>query len=234
VHGRLASSALAEPVAAAARQALRCGASHLLHAGGCDVFVEAVRPPTALVVLGAGHDAVPLVTLAKALGWHVTVGDRRPAHARAERFPDADRVLLLDRDRPLAGISIDEGTAVVLMTHDLAQDRSLLEALLPCAPRYLGILGAASRAERLLDEIGRDAPPFLHAPIGLDIGAETPGEIALAIVAEIRATFAERAGGRLRLRATPIHEPVAEHGVALAARGPTPIAVTCELAASHA
>lgn len=234
VGGSLASGPLAEPVAAAACEALRSGTSHLLHVGGCDVFVEAVRPPTALLVLGAGHDAVPLVTLAKALGWHVTVGDRRPAHARADRFPDADRVLLLDHDDPLAGITIDAHTAVVLMTHDLAQDRSLLEALLPCAPRYLGILGAASRAERLLADIGHAAPPWLHAPIGLDIGAETPDEIALAIAAEIRATFAERAGGRLRLRATPIHEPVAEHGVALVARRTAPVAVACELAASHA
>jgi len=234
MHGALAATALAEPVGAAAWHALHEGESHLLHLDGCDVFVEAMRPPTALVVLGAGHDAVPLVALAKALGWHVTVGDRRPAHARVERFPDADRVLLLDREHPLSGLTLDADTAVVLMTHDFAQDASLLSALLQRRPRYLGILGAADRAARLLTEVGSDAPSWLHAPIGLDIGAETPGEIALAITAEIRATFAGRPGGALRLRTTPIHEPVAEHGAPLLRREPARVAATCGLTSDHA
>lgn len=233
--GTLATTPLAAHVAAAAWDVLRNGASHLLHLDACDLFVEPVRPPTALVVLGAGQDAVPLVTLARTLGWHVTVGDRRPAHARGDRFPDADRVLLLDRDDPLAGITIDDATAVVLMTHDLAQDMRLLEDLLPRAPRYLGILGAASRAERLLAEIGCEAtPPWLHAPIGLDIGAETPGEIALAVAAEIRAAFAERAGGMLRQRATPIHAPAPERGASLLEREPARVASSCALASHHA
>jgi xanthine dehydrogenase accessory factor len=232
--GALATRTLAGAVGSAARSALQAGESHLLHLDGCDVFVEAVRPPTALLVLGGGHDVVPLVTLASGLGWEVTVADCRPAYARAERFPDANRVLLLDRDDPLAGISLDADTAVVLMTHDFAQDACLLAALLPRSPRYVGILGAASRAVQLLSELGTAPPPWLHAPIGLDIGAETPAEIALAIAAEIRAASAGRPGGTLRLRSTSIHEPVAERGLALAARKPARIVALCGLAASHA
>lgn len=234
LDGALAASPFARSVADAARAALVEGASHLLRLDGCDVFVEAVRPPTALVVFGAGHDALPVVALAKSLGWHVTVADRRAAHARRERFPDADRVLLVDRDDPLAEIALDDDTAVVLMTHDYAQDASLLDALVPRAPRYLGLLGAASRARRLLAEAGLDddALPFLHAPIGLDIGAETPEEIALAVTAEVRAAFAGRAGGVLRGRAAPIHEAVAERGTPGVVRRTPRVAAVCALS-SH-
>ena len=233
--GALAGARIAEPVATAAWSALADGTGHLLHLDGCDVFVEAVRPPTALLVLGAGHDALPLVAAAKRLGWQVTVADGRAAHARRERFPEADRVLLLDRADPLAEIALDDDTAVVLMTHDYAQDASLLQALVPRRPRYLGLLGAARRAERLLADAGLDADalPFLHAPIGLDIGAETPEEIALAIAAEIRAALAGRPGGALRLRGTPIHDAVAERGAPLVARAPARVAAACALS-SHA
>lgn len=209
----------------------------LVHLRDCDVFLEWIGPPTPLVVFGGGHDAVPLVAMAKQMGWEVTVADGRPAYARHDRFAEVDAVVLMrsaDAD-PLAGIEIGPRTVVVLMTHNYPQDASLLRAILPKRPRYLGLLGPRRRTERLFAEIGADAGGVdVHAPVGLDLGASTPEGIALSIVAEVQATLAGRAGGELRLRSAPIHAPVAEvgsAGVVLEEEAERP---ACDLAVAHA
>lgn len=175
--------------------------------GEVEVFLECVSPPLRLVVFGAGHDAVPVVHLAKQLGWHVTVADGRAHYARRERFPEADEVRVTNPGNPLDGCGVTADTAVVVMTHSVDQDRELLRRLLQSPPRYVGQLGPRSRTVRLLNEIGADGAadgPLhvdrLHYPIGLDIGADNPEEIALAIVGEIRAVFAGRLGTKLRHR----------------------------------
>ncbi|MBX3026072.1 XdhC family protein [bacterium] len=211
--GELCGTGWQSALRAQAGEALRGGRSRLVHTPAGAVFVECVVPPPALVIFGAGHDALPLVTLAAQLGWHVTIADGRRGFARADRFPGADRVVLLSREQPLAGLTIDGDSIVVLMTHNFPQDAALLRALLPLRPRYLGVLGSQSRRERLLAEID-GAAADLHAPIGLDIGADTPELIALAIVAEIQAELSGRAGGKMRLRDGPIHRPVEEIGCA--------------------
>lgn len=210
--GALAGSTLAASVRTHAAAVLRSGRSRLVHTAAATVFVECVLPPPPLVIFGAGHDALPLATFAKQLGWHVTVADGRRGFARPDRFPTADRVVLLARDQPLSGLDIDRHTLVVVMTHNFPQDVALLRALLPARPRYLGVLGSQRRRARLLAEVGADEASDLHAPVGLDIGADTPQLIALAIVAEIQAELGGRSGGKMRLRAGPIHQPVDEIG----------------------
>lgn len=182
--------------------------------GSVTVFLEALTPPQPLVVFGAGHDAPPLVRLAKELGWHVTVADARPAYANAERFPQADAVLVCPPEEAAARLPLDARTAVVLMTHNYLHDRALLEQWLPAPVRYLGVLGPKRRTERLLSElppgaVTPEALSHLHSPVGLDIGADTPELIALSIIAGIQAVAAGRPGGFLRDRSGPIYPPEA-------------------------
>ena len=187
--------------------------SRLAHVENCEVFVEWAGLPVPLVIFGAGHDAIPLVNIAKQIGWHVTVADGRPAYAKAGRFPDADCVVHIHPGDPLAGLEIGPQTAVVLMTHNYPQDGKLLQRILPLAPRYLGILGPKARTARLFAELGVSIDDgALNAPIGLDIGADTPESIALSIAAEIQAVVSARGGGMLRLRDDSIHAPVIVEG----------------------
>jgi len=169
--------------------------------GPSTLLTETITPPLALVIFGAGHDAVPLVRIAKEVGWHVTVIDGRAAYAKTDRFPAADAVLVSPPGIP---IPIERDAAVVLMTHSFAHDQSILSWLLDEATGYVGVLGPIHRTHRLLEESGLETAR-LHAPVGLDLGAEGPDEIALAIVAEILAVHAGRSGGHLKGRMTPLH-----------------------------
>lgn len=170
-------------------------------------LLELVEPPLALTVCGAGPDAQPLVTLAAGLGWAPLVFDHRASFARPDRFPDAVRVVTAAREEFSAAVPPRPGEAAVLMTHSYPADLLYLEQLAPRNLRYLGVLGPRRRLDRLLAELGPRAPAegVLYGPAGLDIGADTPAEIALAIAAEIRAVLAGRGGGSLRARPTPIH-----------------------------
>ena len=164
-------------------------------APGPSLLTQPILPPPALVVFGAGHDAVPLARLATHLGWHVTVADGRAAYAKADRFPDA-RVLVSPSRQ---AIEIEPEAAVVLMTHSFANDAAILRWLPKSLP-YVGVLGPLHRTQRLFREVGIE-PEALYAPVGLDLGAEGPDEIALAIVAEILAVRKGRPGGPLKGRA---------------------------------
>ena len=117
---------------------------------GMQVFREAVRPPVMLVVLGAGDDAVPLVRLARELGWRVLVADPRPAFATRERFPEADDVVVVRPEDAVPRLPFDRETVAVVMTHHYRHDVPLMRALLPLALPYLGLLGPRLRAERIL------------------------------------------------------------------------------------
>jgi xanthine/CO dehydrogenase XdhC/CoxF family maturation factor len=185
-----------------------------LPAGAPDaaVFRQTVAPPLALTVFGAGDDARPLVRLAKELGWYVTVADPRPAYATAERFPQADRRIVA----PAAGLArsavLEPGAAAVVMTHHYVHDVPVLRALLERPPAYVGLLGPKQRGERILADLAREGVlpsaetlARFHSPVGLDLGAETPDEVALSIIAEIQAALAGRDGRPLRLRRHPIH-----------------------------
>lgn len=184
----------------------------IIASGGTEILIEPILPPLRLVLVGAGPDAVPLVAIASSLGWHVEVFDHREAFARPERFPGAASVSRL----PIADIArnarTDRRTAVILMTHHFLNDLELLEGFLESNAPYCGVLGPKARLANLverLEEQGRLARPErlgnLKGPVGLDIGAEFPEEIALSIAAEIQAFFAECDGMPLTLKAGPIH-----------------------------
>jgi xanthine/CO dehydrogenase XdhC/CoxF family maturation factor len=172
------------------------------------VFHEPILPPMRLVVCAAGHDAIPLVRQAAELGWWVIVADVRRALLNHERFPQAAGFVDVDPEGAAEAIGPDERTAVLVMSHNYLRDIAYLRSFLDAdpAPFYLGVLGPRGRTEQMLAELGRSGEMArLHAPAGLDIGAEGPEEVARAIIAEILAVTRGRGGGPLRDRAGPIH-----------------------------
>ena len=173
--------------------------------GEIEVFFEYIAPPPRLVIFGAGHDAQPLVRMAKLLNWHVTVIDSRSHFARPERFPQADAVIFANLDNRFDLHPLIDGAAVAVMTHSYRQDRHWLAQAQQAAPAYLGQLGPKERTERLLTDIGR-SPSALHYPMGLDLGGDAPESVALAILAEMTAVLNQRQGGMLRHRVKPIHQ----------------------------
>jgi xanthine/CO dehydrogenase XdhC/CoxF family maturation factor len=177
-----------------------------------EFFIESINPPVNLLLFGAGYDAIPLVAFAKELGWRVTLIDHRAAWANAERFPDGDEIIISRAENLDENLFKDENSVAVLMTHNYEADREILSRLLDSSCRYIGALGPKKRTENLIEELRRAGKSFdesrlnrLYAPIGLDIGSETPEEIALAIIAEIRSVLSNREGGFLRSRRGGIH-----------------------------
>ncbi|HEU4554018.1 MAG TPA: XdhC/CoxI family protein [Chitinophaga sp.] len=180
-------------------------------------FIEVVQPAPALLIFGAGNDAIPLTALANVLGWETTVVDGRPAYATPRRFPQAGRVLVSKPDQALSRLIIDSRTAVVLMTHNYNYDLAMLRQLLPMQLPYIGSLGPKKKLDRMLEELraaGMTITPEqlqkVYGPTGLDIGAEGAEEIALSVMAEIKAVLSARVGTPLRDKDAPIH--ASQHG----------------------
>ncbi|MGB5963231.1 MAG: XdhC/CoxI family protein [Coleofasciculaceae cyanobacterium] len=212
---------LASSVLNDAHVALNKGKSLLklyqLPQGQAQIFLEVIQPPIPLVIFGALHDAQPVVELAKALAWQVTVVDSRPAYAKRESFLAADDIIIAHPEQVSEKVCLNSGTVAVVMTHNYLHDQEILRTLLPSTVSYIGILGPKSRTQQLLSELEEEGinPTYeqlqrLYGPVGLDIGADTPEEIALAIIAEIKAVLADRGAGFLRNRTQPIHQPVAQ------------------------
>jgi xanthine/CO dehydrogenase XdhC/CoxF family maturation factor len=182
------------------------------------MFVERIAAPQRLFVLGAGDDAKPLVSMGALLGWSVTVMDGRAQLARAERFPEAERVVMLSStSADVLGIRPED--AVVLMTHSYEQDRELLASVLPLRPRYLGLLGARHRSSLLVSEVaaklGRTVAACceqIYAPVGLDLGGDGPEAIALAVIAEVQTCCAGKLGTSRRLSADDVERHLREGG----------------------
>ncbi|MEX2044475.1 MAG: XdhC family protein [Opitutus sp.] len=182
-------------------------------AGNENLFVNIIRSPTALFVFGAGDDAQPITRFAHELGWHVTVADPRSAFATAERFPKA-RVLVVESAESLVGTAAPGPDALaVVMTHHYVHDVPLLRSLLGRPLAYLGLLGPKKRAARILEDLERESPGIaadalhqLHAPVGLDLGADSPEQVALSIIAEMQAVLSQRSARPLRERTRPIHD----------------------------
>jgi len=171
-----------------------------------ELFAEYIVPPPALFVFGAGDDAQPVIHLAHAMGWEITVADGRSNLATHARFPLAHRVAVLSANDDLQDLAIRSGDSAVVLTHSYIQDLSILRALLPMRLGYLGVLGPRRRTERIIDEV---APSFgvdpaialesLRSPVGLDLGTGSPDVIALSIVAEIQAALTRRSAAPLNL-----------------------------------
>jgi xanthine dehydrogenase accessory factor len=178
----------------AARAALSAaGSSRRLAAGSgdaIDLFVEVLRPPIRLVIVGAVHIAVALVALARTLGLRTVVVDPREAFANRQRFPDADRLVTLWPDQALAQLPVDADSAVVVLTHDPKLDDPALVTALSGPAFYVGALGSKRtqekrRARLQAAGVPEDQLARLRAPIGLDLGGRSPEEIALSVIAEI-------------------------------------------------
>ena len=181
--------------------------------GEVEFFVELIAPPVSLYVFGAGFDARPVTDFAKNLGWRVSVIDHRATFAARERFPAADEVLVLPSEDLQGNLAINENSAAVIMTHSYNRDREILRFLLYSKAVYVGALGPKRRTEKLLEELKAEGADFsaeqlkkLFAPVGLDIGANTPEAIALSIIAEVQSVLSNREGGFLRRRESSIYE----------------------------
>ena len=179
---------------------------------GYTAFIECVKPLISLVVIGAGNDAIPLTKIASVLGWNITVADGRPNFALVERFPSANKIIVAKPDQVLNNLEINEWTAFVLMTHNYNYEIALLKEILPLHASYIGILGPRKKLDRMLEELEANGATItprnletIHGPVGLDIGSETAEEIALSIIAEIKAVFSARNGNSLKYKTTVIH-----------------------------
>lgn len=196
------------------RAARRRGRSHLMDMGERKVFADVVEQPARLLVYGAVDTADALCAAAKLLGWHTVVADARPRFATRERLPHADEILVAWPEEALEQVRPDLGTAVVLLTHDDKFDFPMLRGTLTTDAFYIGLLGSRRNQERrralLLEEGVSEAElDRISGPSGLDIGAETPAETALSILAEIMSARAGRSGGPLKASPHRIHaEPV--------------------------
>lgn len=186
-------------------------------AEGRELFVETLTPAVRLLVFGAGDDAIPLTDCAKYLGWEVFVYDGRSHYARREKFPSADQVMVRSVGAPAP--PIDPWTVAVLMSHSYSQDLEALKELANLPLPYLGILGPNKRTEQLLCDAGLKRERMaakLHGPMGLDIGADGPEQVALAVIAEIQASLNGRVGGTLSTYGGSIHAREADPAAAWA------------------
>jgi xanthine dehydrogenase accessory factor len=208
VRSTVGDAALAAELGARARAALRSRHPEVVATGGVEALVEPILPPPRLYLFGAGPDVVPLASLASGLGWMVTVCDAGGRARTVKRFPGADQILLGSAAEDLATRIGQDGRSgfAVVMSHHYERDRQTLGALLRSRVRYIGVLGPRRRTQRMLSDLKLAPDERLHAPIGLDLGSETPAEIALAISGEIQAILAGAAGGHLRDRTGPIHD----------------------------
>ena len=175
-------------------------------------FIEVIQPPVSVIIIGAGNDVMPLVDIAGILGWETTVIDGRANYAKKERFASACQVLVSKPEQVLDQIEMDERTVFLLMTHNYNYDKAMLKQLLQKNVTYVGMLGPKKKRERILNEFKDEGLAFteqqlsiLHSPVGLDIGAETSEEIAVSILAEIKAFFANKDVQSLRKIKEVIH-----------------------------
>jgi xanthine dehydrogenase accessory factor len=197
-HGTLGSAALNEQVAVDADRAIWTGDAsihtyNLTATQPYEIFIEGFPPPPSLIIVGAGHIAIPLTTFAKTLNYRVVVVDARAAFATRERFPHADELIVEWPDEVLAKMDLNPSTSIAVLTHDPKFDEPTLKVVLSRRVGYVGAIGSrktgAERAERLKQQgLTDEQLSRIHGPIGLNIGATSPEEMALAIMAEIVAT----------------------------------------------
>lgn len=180
-----------------------------------DLFIEVHLPLPKLVIIGAVHIAVPLVSIAKVLGFHTIVIDARRAFATEDRFPHADQLIVAWPTDALKEIELDQSTSIVTLTHDEKFDVPVLSYVIQTPVRYIGVLGSvnthAKRVQSLLEYgVTDEQIARIHGPVGLDIGAKSVEEIALSIMAEIVAVMHGRQSIKPR---QPAHAPENELSV---------------------
>jgi xanthine dehydrogenase accessory factor len=186
--------------------------SRTLAYGDTSVFVESVAPQPLMLIFGAGHNAQPLTTMAKELGFRVVVGDARPMWATQDRFPDADDVIVGWPDAVFKRVPLDRRTYVVLLSHDPRFEDPVFAEVHGKPVRYIGAIGSRrthrARVERLAAAgWTQDELDSIYGPVGLDIGAETPAEMAVSILAEVvQARYGGGSGLPLRGETGRVHK----------------------------
>lgn len=186
--------------------------SYNLNVHTFNAFLSFISPPISLVIVGAGNDAIPLQSIAETLGWEVTIVDGRHTYAKIERFSSACQIIVSKPEKVLQQIPIDEKTVFVLMTHNYNYDYAILKALLDKNVTYIGALGPKKKLDNMITDLKAEniflnerQKNILYGPVGLELGAETPAEIALSITAEIMSVMHNKKGGSLRNLLTEIH-----------------------------
>lgn len=174
-------------------------------------FFEYIKPDISLVIAGAGNDVFPVVKMAELMGWNVTLMDGRPNYANARRFP-ACHIVIAEPEKALLDNLINKRTAFLIMSHNYHYDKAVLRRLSQYDVPYIGMLGPRKKYERMVNELKKEGIVFsslqqacIHSPVGLDIGAETPEEIACSIIAEINAVFSDSTGKSLKTFSGAIH-----------------------------
>jgi xanthine dehydrogenase accessory factor len=203
--GTVGGGALEAAIIEAAQEALGEGKSRLVHyglradkneedlgvcGGDLDVFVDVIAPQLTLLLIGAGHVAVPLAGLAHLLGFHTVVFDDRTEYANRDRFPQAEEILVEELDTGLSALNITPNTWIVIATRSHESDAAALQAVLGSPAAYIGMLGSRRKVSLTLRalreaEAREEQLARVYTPVGLDLGAETPEEIALSIMAEM-------------------------------------------------
>ena len=195
-----------------ALELIRHGSSRTVNLGGderpFEAFIEVHGPVRTLVVFGAGHVAIPLVELAKTLGFRTVLVDARDRFATRERFPLADEIRVGIPSEIAGDLRYTPSTYVVLVAHDYKYDIPVLRHVLRTGAAYIGMLGSRRRGQAILQFLAEEGvePEVLervHVPIGLDIGAQSAAEIALSILAEAVAMRSRRSGRPLREGSLP-------------------------------
>lgn len=205
ISGTLGSTELDREAQSVALELLRKRASSTVALGGEPVFFEVHGPPRTLIVFGAGHVSMPLISLAHDLGLKTILVDGRPRFATRERFPDADELLIGIPSEIAQTLAYTGSTFVVLTAHDYKYDLPVLKIVLPARPAYVGLLGSRRRGaaiKEFLKDSGMDESLLdqIHVPTGLDIGAGSAAEIALSILAETIAIKSGRPAAFLKNR----------------------------------
>jgi len=177
-----------------------------------DLWVEFLQPKPNLWIFGAGYDAVPMVELSKKIGWQVKITDDCAAHLIPVRFDQADEMVCCGRETVVEAALKDKMDFAVLMSHNFKYDFEVLKNLLKTNVQYIGILGPKKRYERMKEELLKEGISLtqedeerIFSPIGLDLGAETPEEIAFSIIAEIQAHRKKMKAGFLKFKKGFIH-----------------------------
>ena len=203
--GTIGGGALEAAIIKAAQEALDEGKSRLVHCGlradkreedlgvcggDLDVFIDVIAPQLTLLLLGAGHVAVPLAELAHLLGFRTVVFDDRAEYANQDRFPQAAEVLVEEIEAGLSALDITPSTWVVIATRSHESDAAALRSVVESPAPYIGLMGSRRKVSLIFkalreEGVGEERLARVYAPVGLDLGAETPEEIALSIMAEI-------------------------------------------------
>ncbi len=203
LSGDLGDAALQEQVVADARRAMQVEQSENCAYGATEVFIDVFAPKPKLIIFGGVHTAIPLTRFAQELGFRVTIVDGRSRFVTRERFPTADEIIVAWPDEAIAQMKIDSSTYITVLTHDPKFDIPALKALSTTnSPRYIGAMGSRETrkqhfAELRASGVSEEFLSRVHGPIGLDLGARTPEEMALAIMAEILAVRHDKSGGFL-------------------------------------